>query len=84
MPVRMRAASSASTSCSGMGRAPPAGPQPRGAAPFVSGTTSSSCSVFHLRQAGHWPSHLGLDWPHSVQAKTVLCLAAMRVTATKG
>jgi len=61
-----------------------AGPQPRGAAPFGSGATSSSCSVFHLRQAGHWPSHLGLEWPHSVQAKTVFCLAGARDTVMEG
>ncbi len=68
MPVRCRSSSRASTSRSGIGFAVVARPHPRGAAPFGSGAAISSCIVFHCRQAGHWPSHFGLDWPHSAQA----------------
>lgn len=71
MPVRSRASSLASTSRSGMGRELPLPPEkPRGA-PRGSGAATSSCSVFHCRQAGHWPSHLGDMWPQPVQAYTV-------------
>ena len=30
---------------------------------------SAGCStrVFHARQAGHWPAHLAVSLPHSVQ-----------------
>ena len=34
--------------------------------------------MFQRRQAGHCPSHFGLDCPHSAQTKTVLCFPAGR------
>jgi hypothetical protein len=62
-----------------MGRAEEdATPQPR-AGPFGGGAATSSCIVFQRLQAGHCPSHFGLDWPHSAQAKTVLVRLAARV-----
>lgn len=77
MPVRSRASSLASTSRSGMGRElPAAAEKPRGA-PRGSGAATSSCSVFHCRQAGHWPSHLGEAWPHPAQAYTVRARGAI-------
>ncbi len=53
------------------------GPQPR-AGPFGTGAATSSWRVFQRLQAGHWPSHFGLDWPHSAQAKTVFWRGAGR------
>jgi hypothetical protein len=32
--------------------------------------------VFHLRHAGHCPSHFGLECPHSAQAYTVRAVFA--------
>jgi hypothetical protein len=31
----------------------------------------ASCSVFHAPQAGHFPAHLAVSFPHSVQKYTV-------------
>ena len=81
MPVRIRSSDRASTSLSGIGFALPATPQPRGVLPaFGSGSATSSWRVFQSRQDGHWPSHLGLWWPHSAQPKTVFTLGGVRDT----
>ena len=77
MPVSRRWSSLASTWCSGTGRDGPPAAKPRPAG-LAGSLRTSSCSVFHLRQAGHWPSHFGEEWPHSAQAKTVRTLAAAR------
>ncbi len=76
MPVRSLSSSLATTSRSGMGRADPPGEGAR-PGPRASGATSS-WSVFHLWQDGHWPSHFGEECPHSAQAKSVRGLLAAR------
>ena len=35
--------------------------------PLVLGAASCSTTVFHAPQAGHFPTHLGVSLPHSVQ-----------------
>src|SRR5262249_26221289 len=39
------------------------------------GVAIVSTSVFHALHAGHWPCHLGLCPPHSVQVYMVLAFA---------
>jgi len=68
MPVRSRASSLAVTSPSGIGRIGELPAEKVARACRGSGATTSSCSVFHWRHDGHWPSHFGEVWPHSAQA----------------
>ena len=68
MPVEKRISSSASSSVTGRARRtvpPPAGRE----APFPAVLAAWGCStmVFHAPQAGHFPAHLGVSLPHSVQ-----------------
>src|SRR6185295_18443605 len=72
MSVGSRGKSSASTSA----RATTSAEPPRLAKRLVPFTTvissAVSTSVFHALQCGHWPCHLGVWPPHSVQVWTVL------------
>src|SRR3954470_19367543 len=45
------------------------------------GADGSSTSVFHSRQAGHWPCQRGVSLPHSRQKKAVLVFATPSVLA---
>ena len=68
MPVENRISASASSSVTGRALRtlpPPAGRE----APFPAARAAWGCStmVFHAPQAGHFPAHLGVSLPHSVQ-----------------
>ncbi len=81
MPVDIRSTLGASTSPSftGVSARPPARegdpPPPR---PAGADARFSSAMVFHSPQPGQRPCHLGLSWPHEVQAKTVAERAIQR------
>jgi hypothetical protein len=43
--------------------------------PLPAGSATVSIRLFQARQCGHWPSHLALVPPHSLQLKVVLAIA---------
>src|SRR6185312_8405403 len=78
MPVGRRVTGAAPTSRSRRGatrsarlRAPPAARRREAPPPEASGSTSST-SVFHAPQVGHWPCHFASCAPQSEQTWTVL------------
>ena len=78
-PMPVATALAGVTSTSAIGRGAAAGDAPTWRA--VAGSTRSSINVFHARQPGHRPTHVGLDVPQSSHRKIVFA-RAMATTLT--